>query len=96
MKTTAISRIVLDNVPNIQASWVTQPMKTASIALHAGCNDMGSIMIEENVVKEAGAAYHTSEEDLRSVIERSGFTPPSALRSTTGSSSPESPSRISS
>src|SRR5919199_1421051 len=75
LKTTAISRIILDNVPNIQASWVTQPMKTASIALHAGCNDMGSIMIEENVVKEAGAAYCTTEEELRSVIKRSGFRP---------------------
>jgi cyclic dehypoxanthinyl futalosine synthase len=75
LKTTAISRIILDNVANIQASWVTQPMKTASIALHAGCNDMGSIMIEENVVKEAGASYCTTEEELRSVIERSGFHP---------------------
>ena len=75
LKTTAISRIILDNVANIQASWVTQPMKTASIALHAGCNDMGSIMIEENVVKEAGARYCTTEQELRSVIERSGFKP---------------------
>jgi cyclic dehypoxanthinyl futalosine synthase len=75
LKTTAISRLVLDNVANIQASWVTQPMKTASIALHAGCNDMGSIMIEENVVKEAGAEYSTTEEGLRSVIKRSGFRP---------------------
>jgi cyclic dehypoxanthinyl futalosine synthase len=75
LKTTAISRIILDNVANIQASWVTQPMKTASIALHAGCNDMGSIMIEENVVKEAGAEYCTTEEELRSIIERSGFRP---------------------
>ncbi len=75
LKTTAISRIILDNVPNIQASWVTQPMKTASIALHAGCNDMGSIMIEENVVKEAGASYCTTEEELRGVIEQSGFRP---------------------
>ncbi|TCJ20601.1 dehypoxanthine futalosine cyclase [Rubrobacter taiwanensis] len=80
LKTTAIARIVLDNIPNIQASWVTQPMKTASIALHAGCNDMGSIMIEENVVKEAGAEYHTTEAELRSIIERSGFRP--AKRST--------------
>jgi cyclic dehypoxanthinyl futalosine synthase len=75
LKTTAVSRIILDNVANIQASWVTQPMKTASIALHAGCNDMGSIMIEENVVKEAGAEHCTTEEELRSVIERSGFKP---------------------
>ena len=75
LKTTAVSRIILDNVANIQASWVTQPMKTASIALHAGCNDMGSIMIEENVVKEAGAEHSTTEEELRSVIERSGFRP---------------------
>jgi cyclic dehypoxanthinyl futalosine synthase len=75
LKTTAVSRILLDNVANIQASWVTQPMKTASIALHAGCNDMGSIMIEENVVKEAGAEHCTTEEELRSVIERSGFRP---------------------
>ena len=75
LKTTAVSRIILDNVANIQASWVTQPMKTASIALHAGCNDMGSIMIEENVVKEAGAEHYTTEEELRSVIERSGFRP---------------------
>jgi cyclic dehypoxanthinyl futalosine synthase len=75
LKTTAVSRIILDNVANIQASWVTQPMKTASIALHAGCNDMGSIMIEENVVKEAGAEHCTTEEELRSVIERSGFRP---------------------
>lgn len=75
LKTTAVSRIILDNVANIQASWVTQPMKTASIALHAGCNDMGSIMIEENVVKEAGAEHCTTEEELRSVIEHSGFRP---------------------
>ena len=75
LKTTAVSRIILDNVSNIQASWVTQPMKTASIALHAGCNEMGSIMIEENVVKEAGAEHCTTEEELRSVIERSGFRP---------------------
>jgi cyclic dehypoxanthinyl futalosine synthase len=75
LKTTAVSRILLDNVANIQASWVTQPMKTASIALHAGCNDMGSIMIEENVVTEAGAEHCTTEEELRSVIERSGLRP---------------------
>lgn len=80
LKTMAISRILLDNIDNIQASWVTQPMKTASMALHSGSNDMGSIMIEENVVKEAGAEYHTTESELRSIIERSGFR--AAKRST--------------
>lgn len=75
LKTLAISRIYLDNVLNVQSSWVTQGLKTCQIGLRFGGNDVGSIMIEENVVSAAGARNHASEEDLRRMIRDAGFVP---------------------
>lgn len=74
----AISRIVLHNIRNIQASWLTVGKQTAQIALHSGANDMGSIMIEENVVSSAGADNRFDAEGLQTAIREAGFTP--ALR----------------
>jgi len=68
LKTLAISRIVLDNFANIQASWVTQGAKIAQIALFFGANDMGSTMLEENVVKAAGVSFQMSEQDIKRLI----------------------------
>ncbi|OGL38661.1 MAG: dehypoxanthine futalosine cyclase [Candidatus Schekmanbacteria bacterium GWA2_38_11] len=75
LKTLAISRILLDNFKNIQASWVTQGPKIAQIALSFGANDMGSTMIEENVVRLAGACYRMRKEDIEFLIKDSGFLP---------------------
>jgi cyclic dehypoxanthinyl futalosine synthase len=75
LKTLAISRLYLDNILNIQSSWVTQGLKTCQIGLRFGGNDVGSIMIEENVVSQAGARHHSSEEDLRRIIRDAGFVP---------------------
>jgi cyclic dehypoxanthinyl futalosine synthase len=71
----AVSRIYLDNFPNIQVSWLTQGLKVAQIALHFGANDVGSIMIEENVISSAGAHYTASREDLLRLIRGAGFIP---------------------
>ncbi|MCS7150163.1 MAG: dehypoxanthine futalosine cyclase [Caldimicrobium sp.] len=71
----AISRILLDNVPNIQVSWVTQGPRIAQLALDFGGNDFGSTMIEENVVAAAGVAHRLSEEEIRSYIEEAGYIP---------------------
>lgn len=71
----AISRILLDNVPNIQVSWVTQGPRLAQLALDFGGNDFGSTMIEENVVAAAGVAHRLSEEEIRSYIEEAGYIP---------------------
>ena len=71
----ALSRIYLDNFQNIQVSWLTQGLKVAQIALHFGANDVGSIMIEENVMSTAGAHYSASRDDLISVIQEAGFIP---------------------
>jgi cyclic dehypoxanthinyl futalosine synthase len=75
LKTLAISRLYLDNVLNVQSSWVTQGLKTCQIGLRFGGNDVGSIMIEENVVSQAGARHHATEEDLRRMIRDAGFVP---------------------
>jgi cyclic dehypoxanthinyl futalosine synthase len=75
LKTLAISRIYLENILNVQSSWVTQGLKTCQVGLKFGGNDVGSIMIEENVVSQAGARNHASEEDLRRIIRDAGFTP---------------------
>jgi cyclic dehypoxanthinyl futalosine synthase len=75
LKTLAVSRIYLSNILNVQSSWVTQGLKTCQIGLRFGGNDVGSIMIEENVVSAAGARNHASEEDLRRMIRDAGFTP---------------------
>ncbi len=71
----AISRITLHNIPNIQPSWLTVGTKTAQICLHAGANDMGSIMIEENVVSAAGANYQLDAERMQEKIREAGFEP---------------------
>ncbi|MEG1648621.1 MAG: CofH family radical SAM protein [Rikenellaceae bacterium] len=71
----AISRIVLNNIKNIQASWLTLGAQTATMALHSGANDLGSIMIEENVVSSAGATFKMGADQMRSTIIDAGFTP---------------------
>ncbi|MBY0227990.1 MAG: dehypoxanthine futalosine cyclase [Gemmataceae bacterium] len=75
LKTQAIARLYLDNIPNIQSSWVTQGPKIGQLALFYGANDMGSLMIEENVVSSAGTVYHLSLEQIRSAIRESGWQP---------------------
>jgi cyclic dehypoxanthinyl futalosine synthase len=75
LQTLAISRIYLDNFENVQSSWVTQGLKTCQLGLRFGGNDVGSIMIEENVVSAAGAHYRASEEELRRIIRDAGFVP---------------------
>lgn len=75
LKTLAISRIVLDNFKNIQASWVTQGAKIAQMALLFGANDMGSTMIEENVVKAAEVSYQMSEAEMKRLIIDLNFIP---------------------
>lgn len=71
----AVSRLVLNNIPNIQASWLTVGKETAQVALHCGANDMGSIMIEENVVSSAGAKNRFDAEGIQTAIREAGFTP---------------------
>lgn len=71
----AMSRIMLPNIINIQASWLTVGKKTAQICLHSGANDFGSIMIEENVVSAAGAAFRFTSDGIQKAIQEAGFTP---------------------
>lgn len=73
LKTQAISRLYLDNIPNIQSSWVTQGLKVGQLAMLFGANDMGSLMIEENVVAEAGTVHFLSLDQIRAAIEELGF-----------------------
>jgi cyclic dehypoxanthinyl futalosine synthase len=75
LKTLSISRIFLDNIENVQSSWLTQGLKLGQVALRFGANDMGSVMIEENVVSAAGAHFRASEQDLRRLIQDAGFKP---------------------
>src|SRR4026209_1961186 len=75
LRTLALSRIVLDNFDNLQASWVTQGGKVGQLSLAYGANDMGSVMIEENVVRAAGAAYCMDEVEIVENVEEAGFVP---------------------
>ena len=75
LKTLAISRLYLSNVLNVQSSWVTQGLKVCQLGLRFGGNDVGSVMIEENVVKAAGTSNCTTEEELRHMIRDAGFRP---------------------
>jgi cyclic dehypoxanthinyl futalosine synthase len=75
LRTQAIARLYLDNVPNIQSSWVTQGLKIGQLALLFGANDMGSLMIEENVVSAAGTVYHLSLQQIRNAILEAGYIP---------------------
>jgi cyclic dehypoxanthinyl futalosine synthase len=75
LRTLATARLVLDNFDNLQASWVTQGGKVGQLSLAFGANDMGSVMIEENVVRAAGAAYCMDEIEIVRNVENAGFVP---------------------
>ena len=75
LKTLAVSRLFFDNVTHLQTSWVTQGKKIGQAALHFGADDMGSIMIEENVVSAAGTSYQMSQEEMERLIVSAGFVP---------------------
>jgi cyclic dehypoxanthinyl futalosine synthase len=75
LRMTALSRLYLDNVANIQSSWVTQGVKIGQLALFFGANDMGSVMMEENVVSAAGTTYRLSEPEIRRAITQAGWQP---------------------
>ncbi len=75
LRTQALARLYLDNVPNIQSSWVTQGAKIGQLALLYGANDMGSLMIEENVVAEAGTVHHLTLKQIRDAIAQLGYEP---------------------
>jgi cyclic dehypoxanthinyl futalosine synthase len=75
LRTQALSRIYLDNFENVQSSWVTQGPEIGQIALKFGANDLGSIMIEENVVSQAGATYRMGVSDMHRLIKDLGYEP---------------------
>jgi len=75
LRTQALSRIYLDNIPNVQSSWVTQGQEIGQIALKCGANDLGSIMIEENVVSQAGTTFRMSVADMKRLITDLGYDP---------------------
>lgn len=75
LRTQSIARLYLDNMPNIQSSWVTQGAKIGQVALFYGANDMGSLMIEENVVASAGTVHHLTLEQIRRCITEAGWEP---------------------
>ena len=75
LRTMAVARLFLDNIPNIQASWVTQGPKVGAASLAFGVNDMGSTMIEENVVSAAGTVHHMNEPEIVAAVKDAGFTP---------------------
>ncbi|HEY0658691.1 MAG TPA: hypothetical protein VGD05_09465, partial [Pyrinomonadaceae bacterium] len=75
LKMVSVSRLFLDNVQHIQSSWLTQGLRLGQTALRFGADDMGSIMIEENVVSAAGANNEANEKELRYQISEAGFTP---------------------
>ena len=75
LRTQAVNRIYLDNIPNIQSSWVTQGPEIGQVALKFGANDLGSIMIEENVVSQAGTTYRMGVDDMQRLIRDAGYEP---------------------
>lgn len=75
LRMTSLARLYLDNIANIQSSWVTQGEKIGQLALHFGANDMGSVMMEENVVSAAGTTYRLSEQEIRNAITGAGWEP---------------------
>jgi len=75
LRTLAVSRIVLDNFPSVQASWVTQGSKIGQVSLRFGANDFGSLMIEENVVSAAGSHFRLTEAEMARAIQEAGFVP---------------------
>jgi cyclic dehypoxanthinyl futalosine synthase len=75
LRTLALARIVLQNVPNLQSSWVTMGHKVGQVALRFGANDYGSLMMEENVVSAAGTTYRTTLTEIDRIIRDAGYTP---------------------
>ncbi|HEV2471234.1 MAG TPA: dehypoxanthine futalosine cyclase, partial [Chthonomonadales bacterium] len=75
LRTVAVSRLLLDNIPHMQASWVTQGPRVAQVALRYGLNDFGSTMMEENVVSSAGCAFTMPIEEMERLIENAGYQP---------------------
>ena len=75
LRTLAVARVVLDNFPNVQASWVTQGPKIGQVSLRFGANDFGSLMIEENVVSAAGSHFRLTEAEMARAIQDAGFVP---------------------
>lgn len=75
LKTQAVARLYLDNIPNIQSSWVTQGDKVGQMALYFGANDMGSLMIEENVVASAGTVHYMTLDNIKRMIREAGYIP---------------------
>jgi cyclic dehypoxanthinyl futalosine synthase len=75
LRTQAIARLYLDNVPSVQSSWVTQGLKIGQLGLLFGANDMGSLMIEENVVSSAGTVHHLTLEQIKGAIREAGYVP---------------------
>jgi cyclic dehypoxanthinyl futalosine synthase len=75
LKMLALSRLYFEDIPNIQSSWVTPGLKTCQVGLRFGGNDVGSVMIEENVVSAAGTHHSATEEELRRMIRNAGFVP---------------------
>jgi len=75
LKMLALSRCYFENILNIQSSWVTPGLKTCQVGLRFGGNDVGSVMIEENVVSAAGTHHQATEEELRRLIRDAGFIP---------------------
>jgi cyclic dehypoxanthinyl futalosine synthase len=71
----ALSRIYLDNIENLQSSWVTQGPKIGQLALSYGANDFGSVMMEENVVSKAGTSYRLQAEEIERLIREAGYQP---------------------
>jgi cyclic dehypoxanthinyl futalosine synthase len=75
LRTIAVARIYLDNFPHVQSSWVTMGRRTGQMALHYGCDDMGSLMLEENVVSAAGTCHSVNREEMHRMIRGAGFEP---------------------
>jgi cyclic dehypoxanthinyl futalosine synthase len=75
LRLVAMSRIMLNNIKNLQASWLTVGAATGQLCLHGGANDFGSIMMEENVVSAAGAKYKMNAEGIQQAIRDAGFEP---------------------
>jgi cyclic dehypoxanthinyl futalosine synthase len=73
LRTQAIARIYLDNIENLQSSWVTQGPRIGQIALRYGANDFGSVMMEENVVSQAGTSFRITREEIECLITEAGF-----------------------
>ncbi len=73
LRTIAVARIYLDNFAHIQSSWVTMGRKTGQLALHYGCDDMGSLMLEENVVSAAGTCYSVNRDEMTRMITAAGY-----------------------